>query len=48
MRRERKQKSEKGKSESNYWETEESISINLYMSILPDTSATRGLQFAYQ
>lgn len=46
--RERRKLESGGKSESNYQENEESISINLYMSIPPSTSATRALHSAYQ
>lgn len=46
--RERRKQKSGGKSESNYQENEESISINLYMSIPPSTSATRALHSAYQ
>lgn len=47
-RRERRKQKSGGKRESNYRENEESISINLYMSIQPTTLATCALHSAYQ
>lgn len=46
--RERRKQKNGGKRESNYRENEESISINLYMSIQPTTFATCALHSAYQ
>ena len=46
--REKGEQKSGGKSESNYRENEESISINLYMSIPPGTSATCALRSEYQ